>query len=356
MFWNNPKNQDRFYNFISKTEKLESKMQILPVDFQKPWWDIIVRQKKLALFAVFSQFIGSVFDAIFPILIGYAVTQLDFNLFILVMILRLAIIWVYNIMLRYNAIFQNQTMSSVDFSANQFFLTVDPIFHSMKSSGKIISKIARASRSYERVLDSISFDLLGIVTSLTTVAITMFVFGWEIGFVSLGFLSFIALFNISAQLYRTKTFTPRRIKAGDKMKAIQVETLIQAPFIRAIFAATEQIHKSKKATVKSMQEETLGWQASAYINVITRTVYVLSVFVIGYIVLTQVASGTLSTALALSIILAYSNGTSGILSIGNMVKRLSSALTDITDLFDFIRNFGQQSFPVLENEDLKIQK
>ena len=176
MFWDNPKNQDQFYNFVDRAEKLESKMQILPVDFQKPWWDIIFRQKNLALFAVFSQFIGSVFDSLFPILLGYAITKLDFNLFVIVMLIRLAIIWIYNIMLRYNAIFQNQTMSSIDFNANQYFLTVDPIFHTMKSSGKIISKISRGSKSFEDVLDIVSFDLLGIVTSLSNPAIITFTF------------------------------------------------------------------------------------------------------------------------------------------------------------------------------------
>jgi ABC-type multidrug transport system fused ATPase/permease subunit len=324
-------------------------MKILPVDFQKPWWDIILRQKKLALFAVISQFIGSIFDSIFPILVGYAVTTLDINLFIIVMIIRLTIIWVYNVMLRYNAIFQNQTMSSIDFNANQYFLTVDPIFHTMKSSGKIISKISRGSKSYEDVLDIVSFELLGIVTSLITVAITMFTFGWQIGLASLGFLSFIAIFNISAQVYRTKTFQPRRIKAHDQLKAIQVETLMQAPFIRAIFASTEQINKNKYATVGAMFKDTLGWQAGTYVNIITRTIYVISVFIIGYLVLMQAKNGTLSTVLALSIILAYSSGTSGILSIGNMVKRLTSSLSDINDLFEFIRGFGKQTFPVLED-------
>ena len=353
MFWNNSKYQEKFYNFVDSTEKLETKMRILPVDFQKPWWDIILRQKSLALFAVVSQFIGSVFDSIFPILIGYAITTFDINLFIFVMVIRLAIIWIYNIMLRYNAIFQNQTMSSIDFNANQYFLTVDPIFHTMKSSGKIISKISRGSKSYEDVLDIVSFDLLGIVTSLTTIAITMFAFGWQIGLVSLGFLGFLAIFNITAQIYRTKTFQPRRIKAQDQLKAIQVETLLQAPFIRAIFASTEQINKNKNATISSMLKDTLGWQAGAYVNVITRTIYIISVFVIGYLVLIQAKNGILSTTLALSIILAYSSGTSGILSIGNMVKRLSTSLTDINDLFDFIRGFGKQTYPVLE-EDGKL--
>lgn len=353
MFWDNPKNQDQFYNFVDKTEKLESKMKILPVDFQKPWWDIILRQKNLALFALISQFIGSIFDSIFPIILGYAVTTLDINLFMIVMLVKLAITWIYNIMLQYNAIFQNQTMFSIDFNANQYFLTVDPIFHTMKSSGKIISKISRGSSSYEDVLDIITFDLLNVATSIITIAIAMFAFGWKIGLVSLGFLGFLGIFNITAQIYRTKTFQPKRIKAQDKLKAIQVETLMQAPFIRAIFASTEQIYKNKNATILNMLKNTLSWQAGTYVNVITRTIYIFSVFVIGYLVLMEAKSGEISTVLALSIILAYSSGTSGIIGIGNMVKRLSTALADINDLFDFIRDFGKQTYPVLE-EDTSI--
>jgi len=357
MFWNNTNNQDKFYNFVDKQERFKQRVKIIPVDFEKPWWNIILQQKRLISFAMFSQFIGSVFDSLFPIFLATAVNNLDIQLFLIVLGVKLAIIWIYNIMLRFNAVFQIQTMGSVELSANQFFLTVDPIFHTMKSSGKIISKIGRGSSSYEDILDLISFDLLSIVTSLITVSIAMFTFGWQLGLTSLGFILFIGMFNIVAQIFRTKTFQPRRIKAEDRFKAVSVETLLQAPFVRAIFASNEQLEKTKRLEIESMTKQGNAWMAGTYVNVITRTIYTLSVVTIGIMTLLQAKTGGISPIIALSIILTYSNGTAGILTVGNNVKRLTTALSNITDLFDFIRGFGKQTFPVLEeNTKLKLKK
>ena len=97
MFWDNPKNQDRFYNFVDRIEELENKMKILPVDFEKPWWDIILRQKKTVFFTIFCQFISSAFDVIFPLLIASSITNLDFNLLMISFAVWIIIIWVYNI-------------------------------------------------------------------------------------------------------------------------------------------------------------------------------------------------------------------------------------------------------------------
>ena len=129
MFYNNPKTQEKIYNFVEKAEKLESKMQILPVDFDKPWWDIIWRQKASVIRVVIAQIVLSVFDSIFPILIGYAILRLDLSLFLVIMFLKMFLTGGYNFIARMNTIFQIQTMSSIEHSANLHFLSVDPIFH-----------------------------------------------------------------------------------------------------------------------------------------------------------------------------------------------------------------------------------
>lgn len=240
MFYNNPKFQEKFYNFVDRTEKFDKRMKLLPVDFKKPWWDIIFRQKKIALLVFSTQLIWTIFDSVFPILIGFAALKLDLTLFLVIMVARMLFTWGYNYMFSKNTLFQIQTMNSVELAANEFFLTVDPLFHTTKSSGQIVSKINRGSSAYEDLLDLVSFELLGILTSLITIIITMFTFNFQIGLIALSFLSAIVTFNISAQIYRTKIFQPQKIIAVDKFKVNSLETLLQAPFIRAIFASNEQ--------------------------------------------------------------------------------------------------------------------
>lgn len=350
MFWNNSKYQAKYYNLIDRAENFEKRIKLLPVNFEKPWWDIIFQQKAATIYIFSVQFIWSVFDALFPIMLGFAVTELSLTLFLAVILARLILSLFYSAMFSYNTVFQIQTINSVEYSANEFFLTVDPLFHSTKSSGQIVSKVNRGSSSFESVMDIITFDMIGIVTGITTIIITMFAFDFRLGLISLFFLSAMTIFNIFGQIFNSRTFQPLRIAAEDKFKAVSLETLLQAPFIRAIFASNEQTRKSKIAIKNSMIKEGNAWQAETHINTATRAFYIISVAIIGYLILIQAQNGILAPALAFSIIITYTNGTQNILYVGNKVKRLTTSLSNINDLFDFIRGFGKQSFPVLDDD------
>jgi hypothetical protein len=93
-----------------------------------------------------------------------------------------------------------------------------------------------------------------------------------------------------------------------------------------------------------------SWQAGTIINNISRTIYIISLATLGTIIIFQAKEGILSPVLALSIILAYTNSTQSVLYIGDKVKRLTAALANIEDLYSFIRKFGKQSFPVLDDD------
>ena len=258
--------------------------------------------------------------------------------------------WSHNIIEKMKNISIIKITNSVEFNANKFFLTVDPINHSTKSSGQIISKIHRGSGSLADISDILIFEMLSTATNLVVITITMFAFGWELGLVTLLFVIILTLFNVFAQIFRNKTFQPYKIKSQDKFKATSIETLLQAPFIRAIFASNEQNMKIRSSMVGFMVAAVNSWQAGTIINNISRTIYTLSLATIGAIIIFQAKEGILSPVLALSIILAYTNSTQSVLYIGDKVKRLTAGLANINDLFDFIRGFGKQTFPVLEKD------
>jgi ABC-type transport system involved in Fe-S cluster assembly fused permease/ATPase subunit len=353
MFYNNPKYQEKYYNLIDKTHNFKNKLKILNIDFQKPWWDIIWQQKKFVYFAIFTQLISSIFDVVFPILIGFAITHLNIELFLLLVLIKILVNQVFNIMLKYYAVFQTQCIGSVEYNSHKYFLEVDPIFHTTKSSGQIISKIHRGSGSFADISDVLIFEMLSTTTSLIAITFTMFAFGWELGLSSLFFVIILGLFNVIAQIFRAKSFLQPKIKADDKFRASSIETLLQAPFVRAIFASNEQNTKIKSHMFQYMITAVNSWQAGNIVTNISRTIYFLSIASVGTIIMYQAKQGILSPVLALSIILAYTNSTQSVLYVGDMVKRLTAALVNINDLFDFIRKFGQQTFPVLE-EDKEI--
>jgi ABC-type multidrug transport system fused ATPase/permease subunit len=354
MFYKDEKFKQKLYNLVHDMEGYNKKMKLLSVDFNKPWWDIILKQKGLGIFVTVIQFVWSVTDSLFPLAVAFAINKSSLLIFALAVGGRFLFTWMYNIMFHYNAIFQIQSMGSVEYEANKFFLTVDPVFHSTKSSGQIISKVNRGSAAYEDFLDVVTMDLLGIVTSLITVIVAMFAFGWQLGLTSLVFILFLASFNIVGNLFRAGIFEPIKNKSEDALKAVTLETLQQTPFIRTNFATTEQMAKVGKAELDEMIKEGVNWQSGTYVNVISRSLYILSFFALGIGVFLKLQGGSLNPTLAIAILLTYSNGTSSILYIGNQMKKLTKSTAAITDLFDFIRGFGKQTYPVLENNLISI--
>jgi hypothetical protein len=81
-----------------------------------------------------------------------------------------------------------------------------------------------------------------------------------------------------------------------------------------------------------------------------QSLYAISAIAVGFIVMSQAQNGTLTPVIAVSVIITYINSTSGVLEVGGHTKRLSEGLTNINDLFNFIRGFGKQTFPVLEED------
>jgi ABC-type multidrug transport system fused ATPase/permease subunit len=352
MFWNNKKFGNSLYNFVDKIEKYESQMKLLPVDFQKPWWDIIWKHRILTFLVMFTEVLTSVFDALLPVIVGYTIQNLNSGLFVIAVVSRLALTWVLNIMFHYNTILQMQCMDSVEYAATKYFLTVDPLYHSTKSSGQIVSKVTRGASSYENILDIITFELLPFLAGFVSVVVTMFVYSFELGLVSTAFIFAITLFNIFGHIILTKVFKPKEIEAQDKLLGISLESLQQAMFIRTSFATTEQLVKFKKSMLDRMVKAGNSWQSGTYINVISRTIYLISFLTIGLTLFSKLNNGLLTPVVCTGIILSYISGTSRVLYIGSGVKRLTKSIAGVTDLFDFIRGFGKQTYPVLEGDNI----
>lgn len=350
MFYDNPMFQEKVYKFVDRNEKLKYKAEILDLNFNNPWWYIFLKQKTTLSLVILSEIVGSIFIVIFPILVGISFTTQNYILLLTIVFMMFLDTWTHNIIEKQKNISILKITTSIEFNANKFFLTVDPINHSIKSSGQIISKISRGSSAYIGVTDLITEEIVGTLASLIAVSITMFIFSWVLGLISLFFLVLITVFNITSYFIRNKVFNSKRIKSEDKLKALAVETLLQAPFIRAIYASNEQIQKVKSASNDSIIKIGNAWQTAVSINGISRSIHIFSILVIASMIFNQMMQGVLSPILAISIVLAYTGGTQNILKIGLKVKNLTEYISNIRDLFDFVRNFGRQTFPVLAED------
>jgi ABC-type multidrug transport system fused ATPase/permease subunit len=229
---------------------------------------------------------------------------------------------------------------------------VDPIYHTTKSSGQIINKIETTTKEMEGLVVLIVENLLPTVIGFITVVVTMASFDYRLGII--GTISFfvIAFMSIAINYLNAEVFKKKRIKADDKSRSKAVETLQQNALIRASFASNEQIESLKSNYLNSININSITQQAFGLTRTFTRTAYAISNLVVGMVLFELVNTNQINTGVGLSLLIAYFNGSGPIMRVGNMIRNSIQSISRQEDLFDFIRQFGVQTYPVLEGDKI----
>lgn len=344
--------KERYYNFIYKYFNLEKDIKLLPVDFNKPWYQILLDQKWNLGLQIILEFVQSVFSSLTPVILGFALfnSKIEYLYYFAIVYIILEIF--NRVVIRYFSILIMQSKNSVAFSAYQYFLSVDPIYHTTKSSGQIISKIQKTTSDLEMLISAIVEVLLPTIIGFATVVITIATFDYRLGIV--GTISFILITAVNGGLnfINAEIFKKKNIAAEDKAKADSVETLQQNALIRASFASNEQLQKVRKSTLKSMIIESVSRQTFGVTRTLTRIIYAISTLLIGLIIYNLTSTNEINAGIGISLLLAYFNGSSQILRLGDLIRNIIQIISRQEDLFDFIRQFGVQTYPVLEGDKI----
>lgn len=354
--------KERYYNFIYKYFNLEKDIKLLPVDFNKPWYQILLDQKWNLVLQIVSEVVQSTFLSLAPIILGIALfnNKIEYFYYFIIAFIVLEILNRY--IIRHFGRLLLQSMNSISYAAYKYFLSVDPIYHSTKSSGQIINKIETTTKEMESLVSLIVESLLPTVIGFITVVLVMASFDYRLGIVGIISFFLIAFMSIAINYFNAEVFKKKRIKANDRSTAKAVETLQQNSLIRASFASNEQIESLKNSYLESMNINTLTHQAFGLTRTITRTAYAISNLIVGIILFELVNTNQINVGVGLSILIAYFNGSGPIMKVGNMIRNSIQSISRQEDLFDFIRQFGVQTYPVLEgdkideNVALQIQK
>ena len=345
--------KERYYNFIYKYFNLEKDIKLLPVDFNKPWYQILLDQRWNLGLQIAVEFVSSIFSSLTPLILGTAFfsNKIEYLYYFAAGYIVIEIL--NRFVIRYFSILMLQSKNSVAFSAYQYFLIVDPIYHSTKSSGQIISKIQKTTSDLEMFISGSVEVFLATIVAFVTVIITIATFDYRLGIV--GTISFIliALVNGGLNFINAEIFKKKTIAAEDKAKADSVETLQQNALIRASFAANEQLGKVKKSTTKYMVLESVSRQTFGVTRTLTRIVYATSTLLIGLIIYDLTSTNQMNVGIGISLLLAYFNGSGQILRIGDLIRNLIQIISRQEDLFQFIRQFGLQTYPVLEGDKIE---
>lgn len=344
---------EQYYKFWLWLANLKNKTNILTVDFAQKWTQLISKQKKYLFIAITAELATKIFYTLIPLILGFILQKQNVFYFYL-----LIVFWLLSICSEYlsgyfAAILEIQCISSIQFNAYNFFLTVDPIYHATKESGKIFAKIERCARAYEDFLDIILWDIAPTLISVTTVSVTFLFVEVKLGIIAFVSLIIIASVNILLNLFLTASFEKNIIQADDDFKNASTESLNQMQLIRSAFASNEISQQIKNKNLNFLEKEGTAWIAFGSVNFITRSCYLFSFFILGIYIISAANNNIISIATAITLLLTYLRGTYEVINIGRKIRKLLRAITRIRDLFSYIQEFGKQNFPVLIT-DIKL--
>lgn len=116
-------------------------------------------------------------------------------------------------------------MGSVSNSAYKFFVKVDPIHHSTRESGKVISKINRAVGAYENTTDILTFNILRFIIQISVILVSFIYYDFTVGIIAAGSLIIMLVVSTISQIFIAKNVTPKDNDQGDIQSQVEVESL-----------------------------------------------------------------------------------------------------------------------------------
>ncbi len=338
--------KEKIFNFCVNIINTKNKVNILNIDFKKPWWNVLLQQKIYLSIVFIIILLNEVFRTIFPLFIGIIIENSDMRLFGI-----LLVIWLMTVILEffkkyYAGLIYSRCTQSIHYNAHIFFLLVDPIYHTHRVGGTMIGKINRTAHAYEDFIDSVE-DIIPTVISVITAIISLLFFDATLAALSAFMIILFAVLSTTTITYITTALERKANKMDDQLKGISVENLTQVNLIRSVFASCQVAQRLEESHLNMMSAETLLWSVYALIKSLFFLFYILMVAIIGFYILTGTVSGSITKITGASLFLTFLRGTGDIIKLSNPIRYLMRAYTRIVDFFDFIRSYGKQTYPVI---------
>lgn len=342
---------EKIQSWLNQVFFLQQNIKYTTVDFNRSWWRIFIPFRGQIAIILGVETISRVFRSLLPFLLGYAIAERSFTILWMIiggLVFAELIIQIRDYVYKVTA---SSLHYSLQAAANEFFLTVDPEFHTTKSTGQIRSKISAGGRQFMMMLYDISFSLLGVLVSFVTVSVALFQFDWLLGLLTIGMFAVISCVSILGNIFASQNFVPFWIKKRDAWNTIETENLTQVFLIRSTFSTPEQLEKTHEVIHEGVSARSVMHLVYDVINNGVQLLYIGSIAVVAGFMLNLFQQGQVQEAIAISLVLTYVSASSQILQIGRFTMSVSESIEDLNDLWRFIQNFGKQTYPVLESDN-----
>ena len=344
--------RNKYIDFWVKIMQFERFYKVYPIDFKKSWTQIYWIHKYqflavLSLFAILPSLLSYI-----PILVSDIFETQDYDKIWFLTAALIGSLFLNFVAEFWHAPLELNAANSVMRSAFETLIKSDPNNHITNSRGIAVSKINRIRGSIISLYDIILFNLIRVVASLGVLLFSFYTFDFLVGLATSLFLALFFIINTMMRLVHVTAFQPRRNYLADKYTKILSESLNQILYIRSIFATKEQVNKIQNVERENMITLSTAWISR---NFLFRLMTLFSnLFWIGLTIyfLGLVRDGSLQPSEAVAFILVYISGFRSLAESSRQIQRFFQSKEDIENSFQYIRNFGEQSYPVLEGDQI----
>jgi hypothetical protein len=334
--------------YFNIAEKISPK----PLSFERSWWHMFTLKKWTYLFTLLSETAQASYSNVIPILLTAAFTTNNLNLVFATLAGFITLEIINRIMMFKFAFAQQQVGVSYFYAAYKFFLTVDPIYHTTRSSGKILSKVAHTWFDFVTLIDDTVFTIVPALAAFITSTITLSTLDSSVLIVSIPSFFVIVLLNGGGSFYTSKIFKPMVIKSREQANQTSTENLMQTALIRATFTTETQLQKYINHLKEFFGIRTTSQYLGGTLISLSRITIGISVSLVSMILWQKINRGELDSVFAASVVIAYYLGISAVPRIGRVIGNTTDAYIGLTDMWEYVRKFGTQSYPVLPEDTL----
>lgn len=322
-------------------------VKIIDIDFDKPWWSIFIAQKTKIAAILASILIYEVLDTLFPLVIGWVLASGKYSYLFLALIPYIieeitSWIWIRPLVTQLNA----QTTDSFRCSAHKKLLAIDPRYHARHSGGISGGKIRRTTEAYFKMVKKLVDDLIPLTIVLITAISSLISYDLFFGlFTGILFLSLGIGFCIVVAR-ATRVIEKQMNRDDDYANHIGAETISRVQFIRACFASDQIREHLDNGYLRVMKSSATFFMTYRLLRGFFSCIYVIGIGGITAYLIALIHAGTISSVTALSLLVLILRSTAPLLKLDKYITDIVSAYRKITDFYEYMRNFGKQTYPV----------
>lgn len=345
---------ERYYQFFYRLCNLKNYQCLIPLDFNKPWWQLLAKQKMRLAIVIIPQALKKIADTLSAFIIGLILSSQRVDWLIYYVLCWFAIVILVYIS-DFNFALIGISTQSIQYYAHQYLLKIDPIFHATRSTGQILAKIERANTAYREILDIGIHDLMFTFIGMITAVVALWPYSTALAILAFCLLSSLAIIAVLAFIFNNDAFITPYIQAEDSVRSTGVENLSQISLIRSTFAGNEANRTLRQKTTHAIYVERATWGAFYLLNAIMRILYFCIFLILALYIFALIKKGIMSSLLGTTLLITFMRGTYDITKVGRRVYWCISATEKIDDLFKFLSTFGKQTFPVLGQAEHRFE-